>query len=373
MAPLPGAHKVRVTLANSRAEYWYAWRGGPRILSESAPTDKALDQRVARAAADASRLYHEHIAKRGPNAEGFVAGLIYAWQESPAFAQYAPRSQKDLRKHLSAIHEKYGALPVKAMGSVGFHRDVIDWRDSMAATPCTADQLVSTIQTMMKWGKEAGHGTPEFGEWRRLYKVDRSAIVWEPDEIEALCAAASPELQRAILLAAYTGLRQGDLLRLTWADVGKDTLTRFTNKRRRTVHIPLTPEVQAVLDSCPKIGPVVLTDRPERPDKDNPKPWNPSTLAKHFALARAAAAEARKDPALKLKRWHDLRGTYATLLVRAGVTSEGLARIMGWSKETADEIQTRYVGGRAVALAALERLKRFTANGQPIDSTGGEN
>jgi integrase len=358
MAELPGVHRVRARLAGGVAEYWYAWRGGPKILAESAATPKALKLKVQRAEFEAGKLYHKHVENKGPNAEGFVAGLIYAWQESAEFALLSPRTQRDLKKHLSLIRDKFGTMAVAGMGSDFFRKEVMDWRGSYAATPRTADHLVSTIAQLMAWGKEAGRCKAEFGTWRRLYRVDRSAIVWEMHEVEAVCAKAAPELQRTILLAAYTGLRQGDLLRLTWADVGKDAITRVTAKRKRTVHVPRLPEVDAILDACPRVGPVVLTDRAG-------KPWNVNTLNKHFDQARKAAG-------ITGKRWHDLRGTYATFLVRAGVPETDLAEIMGWSKEAAAQTKTSYVGGAAVAQATVERLRRFTANGQAVDSKGAE-
>jgi integrase len=52
----------------------------------------------------------------------------------------------------------------------------------------------------------------------RLYESDRSEIVWTAEDIRAFCEVAAIELQAALLLALWTGQRQGDLLRLTWKD-----------------------------------------------------------------------------------------------------------------------------------------------------------
>jgi integrase len=242
------------------------------------------------------------------------------------------------------IRDRFGAMSVRAMESRHFRREVMEWRGEYARTPCTADQLVSALVQLMNWARDAGKSDAEFGPWTRLYRVDRSHIVWEPDEVEALCKHASPELKRAILLAAHTGLRKGDLLKLTWSDVGAEAITRTTAKRKRVVHIPVTAEVRAILDDCPRVCPVVLTDR-------TGKPWKAPTLEKQFSTARAAAG-------VTGKRWHDLRGTFATSLVLAGVDTAQLARIMGWGKQTAEAVAERYVAGGAVASAALARLKQ---------------
>ena len=46
----------------------------------------------------------------------------------------------------------------------------------------------------------------------RLYESDRTEIIWMADNIREFCSLASLELQAALLLALWTGQRQGDLL-----------------------------------------------------------------------------------------------------------------------------------------------------------------
>lgn len=354
LAALPGVHKVRVRLASGVGEYWYAWRGGPRILAESAPGEAALKVRVARASSAAGEAYHRLKTDRN-SADGFLAGLIYAWQASPEFAGLGERTRRDIRKHLGVIRDGseakgapgLGSMPVNALEARRARLTLIEWRNHFAATPCTADQYMATLQQLLTWARDQGHTDANpLAKFPRLYRVDRSAVIWTPDEIEALCAKAEPELQRAILVAALSGLRQGDLLRLTWSDVGDKVITRTTAKRKRVVHVPITAELRKVLDACPKDTPYVLTKAGA--------PWKVSTLEKRFSIARKACG-------LEGKRWHDLRGTYATLLAQAGVEVSAIARIMGWQKEAADDIVTRYVSGEVVALAAVRRLARFTS------------
>ena len=344
MAPLPGVHRVRVKLASGPAEYWYAWRGGPRILAASAPTEALLASRVAKTAGAAAAEFHR-IRSEKPDSSGFLAGLIYAFQASPQFAMLADRTRRDLRKHLSVIRDDLGDLPVKGLPAA--RPDLLQWRDGYAATPRTADHYMSALAQMLAWAKDQGLITVHpLERWPRLYRVDRSEILWTAEEIEAVCARSEPELRQAILLAAATGLRQGDLLKLAWTDVQGDFIVRRTSKRKRVVRIPITHQTRAILDTCAKVGPLVLT-------KDG-KPWKVTTLNKRFALARKAAC-------IEGKRWHDLRGNFATTLVMAGVDSAGIAEIMGWAPDRADETRRSYVGQGSVASMAYEKLKRFTS------------
>jgi hypothetical protein len=49
----------------------------------------------------------------------------------------------------------------------------------------------------------------------RLYEADRADIIWLDPHIKAFCSTASAELQFALLIALWTGQRQGDLIKIT--------------------------------------------------------------------------------------------------------------------------------------------------------------
>ena len=350
---LPGVHRVRTPLASGFGEYWYAWRGGPRILSETAGTKAALALRVQKAAAKAAEAYHA-LRNQKPSGEGFVAGLLYAYQNSPEFAALAPRTLKDLRIYLAVIRDDLGDMPVKALEAKGARKVFMEWRARYADRPRTADHYMSALARLLSWARDNGHTAADpLARWTRLYDVDRSEIVWTLEEVEAVCANAEPELQRIILGAVWSGLRQGDLLRLAWADLDGEFIVRKTAKRKRTVRIPILPQLRAVLDACPKVCPLIFA-------KDG-KPWNKNTLNKRFGLARAKAL--KLAPSIEGKRWHDMRGNFANYLIAAGLEDEAINRIMGWADGRAGAARRNYIGQGSVALASLERLKRFTANG----------
>ena len=65
---------------------------------------------------------------------------------------------------------------------------------------------------------------------KQLYSGDRSEIIWTPAGIERLKATSSPEIGWAVDLAAHTGVRQSDLLRLSWSHVGENEITIKTDK-----------------------------------------------------------------------------------------------------------------------------------------------
>ena len=136
-----------------------------------------------------------------------------------------------------------------------------------------------------------------------------------------------------ILTAAYSGLRQGELLALEWADVDLDA-ARITVRRSvdvdRTTKAPKTFRERSV-----RILPEAVTALAA---------WHPETPGSGLVFANERGGiihrsnwnrrvwtptrEAVKLPAL---RFHDLRHTYVSMLLRSGVDPVRVARWAGHS------------------------------------------
>jgi len=80
----------------------------------------------------------------------------------------------------------------------------------------------------------------------RLYNATRVDSIWSIDDEAAFLQHAPAHLHLALLLALWTGQRQGDLLRLTWSAYdGKHIRLRQSKSMRRTLtHGPSESIVQ---------------------------------------------------------------------------------------------------------------------------------
>lgn len=148
-------------------------------------------------------------------------------------------------------------------------------------------------------------------------------------------------LMRALRMASLTGLRLGDLVRLEWSQVGKQTIiVEKTRKRGGRAIIPIVPELRALLDDIGgESGPVLLNSRGKR--------WTESGLETVWQ---------RRKPAGFDRRIHDLRGTYATLLASKGLTDDEIARVIGWTAKEVSAIRARYVDEARVVVSMMERM-----------------
>jgi hypothetical protein len=73
-------------------------------------------------------------------------------------------------------------------------------------------------------------------------------------------AVASKEVQLALILALWTGQRQGDLLRLPWSAYESPNIRLRQSKGRRRVAMPAGAPLRALLDTAVRRGPLILTN-----------------------------------------------------------------------------------------------------------------
>src|SRR6267154_1463414 len=127
------------------------------------------------------------------------------------------------------------------------------WRDGMAANPRKADYSWTVLARVLAVAKDRGLIAVNVCErGGRLYEADRAEIIWLPEHITAFCSVASPELQFALLLALWTGQRQGTLIGITWSQYDGTHIRLQPNKQRRgkkkkRLVIPVGAPLTAVL------------------------------------------------------------------------------------------------------------------------------
>lgn len=354
---LPGVHRVRARLSKGRVgEYWYAWRGGPCILKASAQGDQALEREIARLAPSAATAYRQ--ALRPARADHFLPGLIERFltpgkDGKPAHLSHlADRTITDLRKALDAARVDLAEMEVEALNAKGARKVLLAWRDQSRDTPKTADARMEALAKVTKWAlaNELIRQDP-LEKWPRLYKANRADVIWTKPDIVKLLRGAPAPFRTAVLFAMFTGLRGADLVRVTWAHVGKTAITLPTGKSRgkKVVVIPITKRLAALLRKIGRkdVGTVLVSSTGD--------PWT------HWGLQTAMQRE-KAAKAIKGLRLHDLRGTAATHLVRSGMPVADVALIMGWDQQKTATL-TSYVTAEAVAAGMLERLRQNKSGG----------
>lgn len=155
-----------------------------------------------------------------------------------------------------------------------------------------------------------------------------------PQELQRILdAAAESPIADVVLLAAYTGMRRGEILALRWEDVDLQNKVIFVQRNLVRVNqetIIKTPKTQRGSRRIPIDDEIVSALRRLRSvsqsdwvfSRKDGSPLDPSTVTHQFKrIARQAGF-----PSLRL---HDLRHTYATILLTQGVQAKVVQELLG--------------------------------------------
>jgi integrase len=180
-----------------------------------------------------------------------------------------------------------------------------------------------------------------------------------PPAVSETDARASEDLQDGDLVrvAAYTGLRRGELLALRWRDVEigqrKVVVRRAisagqeaaSTKSRRAREVPIPDQAAIAFRHLAERGEFVAPDDFVFANRLGRR-LDGSALRRRVDKARDASG-------LRKLRFHDLRHTYCSLLVAGGVDLASVKAAMGHSRITTTE---RYLHARS----ASELADRFS-------------
>lgn len=343
---LVGIHRVKKVLADgSVREYFYAWRGGPRITSE--PFSKAFT-------AEFIQLCRE---REDAPYQGCMAEIVREYLKSPSYTELKDSTKEGYQIAINAIEAEFYDMTAKEICAPGQRRTFLEWRDGIAEThPRKADLFMSVLKRLLWFAQDR-----EMIERHPLEKVEkvsdgsRRDVIWTDAEIDLfrfgkkneadkweIKPAAEP-LVRAMMLALWTGQRQGDLLKLTWKAYDGFSLALRQSKTGAHVRVKVSDELKGILDNVKRGDSVTILTNQQG------KPW-----ATGFKSSWRKAVE---KAGIEDRTYHDLRGTFVTLAYRNGSSIKEIAEVTGHSEKDAETIIRKHY---LVSSAAVERIESRT-------------
>lgn len=152
----------------------------------------------------------------------------------------------------------------------------------------------------------------------RFYKLDNKRTRYlEKEEIVRFLAACPEYLRDIVEFAIHTGMRKSEILYLKWRDIDlkNHIITILKTKNNEIRHIPMNRSVEDILF---------------RVKKDPGSPYIfPSKNGKPFANLKRSFRRALAKADIKNFRFHDLRHTFASQLVMAGVDLNTVRELLG--------------------------------------------
>jgi integrase len=337
---LKGINSITKRLADgTRRTYYYAWKGGPP-LSGAPGTPEFVAS------------YNEAVARKVVPPRGTLLSLFQAYQASAEFLGLAEVTRKGYVWHIKRVEPEFGDFPLAGLTDRRTRGIFLAWRDRVAASSGrrVADYCWAVLARMLSWGLDRGLVLANpCARGGRLHHVTRRDKVWTPDDEAAFLRHAAPHLHLPLLLALWTGQRQGDLLRLPWSAYDGTHIRLRQSKTGARVVIPVGAPLKAMLDHTPKRSTMILTNPVGQ------KPWTSEAFA-------SAWTRACKRAGITGLTFNDLRGTAATRLALSECTEAEIASITGHSLRDVRSILDLHYLHRDPALAenAIAKLERRT-------------
>lgn len=200
-------------------------------------------------------------------------------------------------------------------------------------------------------------------------------------EINALLGAAEGHWRVIIMAAVLTGLREGELLGLNWGDIDWNTRQIYVRRSYSAgrFYEPKTASSRRRVDMPHQLVDELKRWKLECPPGDLVFPTGSGNPQGHSYMLRCGFYPALRRAGLRKIRFHDLRHTYASLLIANGEHPKRIQALLGHSSisVTMDvyghlmpqgeaEVASRLgalVFGRAGGSKAVAELAEFVGDG----------
>jgi integrase len=348
---LKGINFTTKRLADGRrVTYWFAWRNGPRLRGEPGTPEFIAS-------------YNEAVARKITPPAGVLLSVLQGYQASEDFCGLADRTREDYAAQIKLIESAFGDFPLSALADRRTRGVFLAWRDQLAkASRRQADYAWTVLARLLSWGLNRGLVPANPCEkGGRLYRGSRADKIWSTDDEANFVLKGPAHLHLALLLALWTGQRQGDLLRLPWSGYDGAHIRLRQSKTRIRVVIPVGAPLKAALDAAAKTkqSPLILTN-------SEGKPWTADGFRSSWRKACARAG-------IVGVTFHDLRGTAVTRLAVAGCTEAEIATITGHSlRDVRTILDSNYLSrDPALGESAIRKLERGTKISNRLSNRSG--
>jgi integrase len=334
---LKGVNHATKRLADgTRRRYWYAWRGGPLLRGEPGTPEFIAS-------------YNEAVASKATTPQGVILSILQGYQASEDFRGLAASTRRGYVALITRIEKEFGDFPLSALTDRRTRGVFMAWRDKLAANSGRrqADYAWSVPARVLSWALDRGlvaanpctHGG-------RLYRGSRAEKIWTDADEASFLERAPAHLRLPLLLALWTGQRQGDLLRLPWSAYDGTHIRLRQSKTGRRVQIRVGAPLKLALDAMSKHSTIMLTN-------SEGKPWTSDGFRASWRKACAAAG-------IVGVTFNDLRGTAVTRLALAEASEAEIATITGHSLRDVRSILDAHYLNRDPALGdnAIAKLER---------------
>jgi len=302
---------VSVALYKRGRVWWsYVWVDGERHAKSTGTNNRRIAEKIDQQFKDELMLARQGIAMPQPE-------MMFAELAARFLSDGAPKPWH--RDRLKLLLPYFGGTSIGRI-SRGLVRDYRTYRHAQKqVSDTTVNRDLEVLRHFLYWAVDEGFltGNP-LGRMPLVRERRKPRMVMSVGEEAKLLKAAAPHLRSIIIAALDTGMRRGEILTERWEhiDLGRGLLfvTHSKTAEGESREIPLTRRLKELLAASAQPEGLVFLFR-GRPIRIIKTAWK--------ATVRRAG--------IRYYRFHDLRHTFNTRLMEAGVMQEVRKAIMGHS------------------------------------------
>ncbi|RAU21103.1 integrase [Paramagnetospirillum kuznetsovii] len=268
-----------------------------------------------------------------------VGAVIREYQRSTAFQRASQSTKRQRIRYMYNIMKAYQDSDITKIK----RRHALMSMDTFADRPGAANAILQCWRVLMNFAVDREY--IEFNPITRIKPMELSEHRrWTDAEIAFAMKTLPEAMSRAIVLALWTGQREGDCIAMRWSDYDGTGIKIVQQKTGEKLYIPCPAALKAELDAWPKVALTILTNASGRP-------FNVKSFQSYFSRLMHDHVE------LTGCVFHGLRKTAAAKLAEAGCSSHEIMSITGHRTLAMVEHYAREADQKTRANSAILKLE----------------
>ncbi len=282
--------------------------------------------------------------QRQESKEGTIDAAIIAYKRSDRYEALRPSTKERYGYALQKLSDILGTMPLSSIT----RRAVVRLQSKIAETQQrNAIEVIKVLNLVFQCAMDLGEvdKNPTEGVRKPVAYKPRQYEAWSDEQISTFLRRAKPVWRRAVIVALFTGLRRGDLLRLSRANIKDGWIEIDISKTDGHTAIPIHSDLQEELDREMPAASLMLV------------PTARGQQMKPDSLSHGIQKEWKRLGVEKGPSIHGLRRSSIIRLLEAGCNVEEVRSLTDQSKTMVEY----YADGRhrkKVAKGAILKLER---------------
>jgi integrase len=292
--------------------YWtYVWANGIRHAKSTQTGNRRLAQRI-------DEQYKEELALARTFPNRLQPDLTFGGLAARFLGEAGPKPHHIDR--LKILLPYFADIPIGQISRAAvrdFRKYRHDKKKSLSET--TVNRDLEVLRHLLFWAVEEGYlAANSLSRMPMVRERRKPRSVMSPDEEARLLLQAAPHLHGLVIAALDTGMRRGELLSERWEHIDFSRRLLFVTHSKtaggEAREIPLTTRLFELLSAAPQKEGLVFLFK-----------------GRQLHRIKTAWAAAIRRAEIRYYRFHDLRHTFNTRLMEAGVMQEVRKALMGHS------------------------------------------